>query len=202
MPPQCEKVGKDVPPSSQAYCEIFLDLAEQYFRSAELVTAQEPLINEHQDRLRRGASCQLRLALLRKFVVSRENLCITKILHHYEVLAKKRSKVGMTKQERQIVGDLREEYTQAVKEHQLAMVRTDVDRYDSSLLFDIVLNGNVLHADYSKWQKSQQFIQAVILVEVEEMVGKLEKVLERVYALVRGDEEPLADLLTKHALSR
>lgn len=199
MPSQSEKDDKDKPPSSQAYLEIFLDLAGQYFRSAKLLKVQEPLINENEERLRRGASCQLRLALLRKFVAHRENLCLTRILYHYEELVKKQR--SMTKQEKRIVQDLRQEYTQSVRDHQLAMIRMDVERYDAPLLFDLVLNGNVLHADYSKWQKSRQYIQGVILVEVEAMVEKLERLLERVYALVQGDQEPIMDLLEKHPLS-
>lgn len=50
-------------------------------------------------------------------------------------------------------------------------------------------------------KKSRQYIQGVILVEVEAMVEKLERLLERVYALVQGDQEPIMDLLEKHPLS-
>lgn len=199
VPPSCEKKVRDKPPNSQAYCAIFLDLAEQYFRSAALLTAQEPLKNEYEERLRRGASCQLRLALLRKFVVHRENLCIMRVLHHYERLADHQR--GLTKQEKRIVGDLRREHSQSIREHQLAMIRMDVERYDAQLLFDLILNGNVLHADYSKWERSHQLIRGVLLVEVEAMVEKSERVLARVYALVRGDKEPIKDLLEKHPLS-
>lgn len=200
MPPACEKSASDKPPNSRAYCEMFLDLAEQYFRSARLVTGLETLKNEYEERRRREASCQLRLALLRKFIVHRENLCITRVLYHYEQLAEQQR--GMTKQEKRVVGDLRQEYGQSVRQHRLAMIRLDAERYDAPLLFDLILNGNVLHADYSKWKQSHQFIRPVILVEVEDMVRKLEQVLTRVYALVRGDEGPIRDLLEKHPLLR
>ena len=81
------------------------------------------------------------------------------------------------------------------------MIRLDAERYDAQLLFDLILNGNVLHADYSKWEQSHQLIRGVLLVEVEAMVEKSERVLNRVYALVRGDEEPIEDLLEKYPLS-
>ena len=178
-----------------AALEMFHDLSDQYLRYTEGLRSIDTISNGYEHNTELDASRLLRMALLRKFASEGENLCLRKVLAHYVTVARSTRKVPGA--EIRVVDDLRAEYKRA-KRPIFAMRYDGMDWVEASQIFDLILNGNVLHADYEKWKTSRELHRTQLMVQVAHMVNDFEKLLMRVRALVAGDEEPIADLLEKH----
>jgi len=190
-----EKPKKDKPPTAVAALEMFLDLSDQYLRYTEGLRSIDTISEGYEHNTELDASRLLRMALLRKFVSEGENLCLRRILAHYVTVA--RSERQVPKAEIRVVDDLRAEYKRA-KRPIFAMRYEGMEWVEASQIFDLMLNGNVLHADYEKWKTSHKLNQTQLMVQVTHMVNNFEKLLVRVRAIVTGDEEPISDLLEKY----
>ena len=191
-----EKPKKDKPPTAVDALAMFLDLSDQYFRHTEGLRSIDTISEGYEHNTELDASRLLRMALLRKFVSEGENLCLRKVLAHYVTVARSDRKVPGA--EIRVVDDLRAEYKRA-KRPIFAMRYEGMENWvEASQIFDLMLNGNVLHADYDKWRTSHELGQTQLMVQVMHMVNDFEKLLVRVRALVTGEQEPISDLLEKH----